>query len=212
MLRIQFVVRLIRRQERVHFFLIRDLHHVVCMRQCEAVQVHHHRRHDLRILRDLVCLQDHIERFLSALREQHDPARVPLGHRVALVAVNVPRRRCRAVRVYHHDRDSRAARIVQHLRHVQEPLRGRCSEGARTHQRCAERRRHRAVLALHHDVIDVALAVGDEIRDLFYQCRLRCDRIRADDLRFCQSDAVSRRLVGRQKCFSTHRRHRPLPY
>ena len=122
MLEVEAVRRLIRRQERIGVFLGGHVNRLVGMREREPVEVHHERGEHRRVFCHRVCHQRQVKRLLIVFRICLYPPMVEQRQRIALIAVDVPRKRRCAVRVHHHDGKTTARRIGKHLGHVEKAL------------------------------------------------------------------------------------------
>ena len=89
--RVEHHARLEAREERVHLLLRRHVHALDGVGEDEAVHADHHRQRQL--LGQPEGLDVQVERLLVVLGIELDPARVALGHGVAVVVPDVDRRR-----------------------------------------------------------------------------------------------------------------------
>ena len=126
MLEVEAVRRLIGRQERISVFLGGHIDRLVGMREREPVEVHHERSEHRGVFSHRICHKRQVKRLLVVFRIRLDPPMVEQRQRIALIAVDVPRKcRC-AVRVHHHDGKTPTRSVGEDLRHVEKALaRGR---------------------------------------------------------------------------------------
>ena len=203
-IQIQTVFELLIGDVGVHLALFGKAHQFVGVGQHEAVQIHHHRQHDFRILGDLIGLQDGVVGLLGVLGIQLHPAGLQLGQRVALVAVDVPGGGDGTVGVHHHDGETGAAGIVEALHHVQQPLTGGSGKGAGTHGAGAQTGGHGAVLRLHIQVFALQRAVLHEVGQALHHDGLRGDGIGGDHMGLCLTHGQCHSLVAGNKQLSAH--------
>ena len=79
-----------RGQKLVDVGLVGNLNRLVGVGKGKAVQAEHHGRHHSRVLGDAVRLDNHVERFLTRLQVELNPARVALLDGVLMVAHYAP--------------------------------------------------------------------------------------------------------------------------
>ena len=181
-LEIELVGRAVRRQEGVGLIGGGNLHRLVGVGEREAVHVHHHRQAHARILRHGIGHERQIERLLVVLGIHLDPAMIEQRQRVALVAVDVPGQRERAVRVHHHDGEPAARGVGEALGHIQQPLGRGGRERARTRSGRADGGGERRVLAFHVQVLAGEAAVLDHGGERLHDRGLGRDGIGGDHL------------------------------
>jgi hypothetical protein len=104
------------RKERIHRFLLGHIHHVRGVGEEEPVLQDHHRQENL--LGNFEGLDDRVESLLGALAVELDPARIPLGQTVAVVAPDIPGRANGPVGVDHDHGQPGPGSPVEHLVHV----------------------------------------------------------------------------------------------
>ena len=186
-----------RRQEGVDQRLRRHSHRLEGVRDVEGVVADHHRHQHA--LGDAKRLDHGVERLLGALAVELDPAGVALRQAVDLVGPEAPGRDRRAVDVAHHDRRTRARRVVQQLVHQQHALRGGGGEHAHPGQRGGDAGGHHRMLGLGGDDLGIERAFGGELGELFQDRRLRRDRIAGRNFRARQPRRPGNRVVAGQQ-------------
>ena len=191
--RIQRERQLVRGQELVHLLrrghvhLARDVRHEV------AVLHHHLRQQHARVLADREGEQRLVEYLLGGRGPAHQPAHVPGAQRVGVLGAEVAGRVQGPVGDRHLDRDARPGDDGVHLVAVGDADPGRPGVGPGPAGSRAEGGGELRVLAVGVEVLGVQDPVGDELRQVHHDRRVRPDRVGGDhvDVR------VQRRVRGR---------------
>lgn len=165
----------------------------------ETIEIYHERRANTRVLGNGVSHQRQVERLLVVQRVRLDPTMVKKRQRIALVAVDVPRKRCGAVRVHHDDGEPAARGIRQDLGHVQKALAGRRCERARTRGGRAHGTRKSRVLGLDVHVLGVKRTVGNHLGQSLDNDGLGRDGIRRNHLWPGKANTLGEGFVTRKK-------------
>ena len=167
----------------------------------EAVKVHHERRADTRVLGDGIGHQRQVERLLVVQRVCLDPTMVKKRQRIALITVDVPRKRRGTVRVHHDNGEPAARGIRQDLGHVQKALAGRRRERARARGGRAHGARKSRVLGLDMHVLGVKRTIGNHLGQSLDNDGLRRDGVRRNHLRPGKANALGEGFVARKESF-----------
>src|SRR3989344_9266109 len=101
----------------IRLFLRAQRDRLTGMGQIEPIQVEHDRKQ--RLTRDAECHQGRIEYLLVVLTIKLEPPRIPCRVSVGSVALNVPWRTDRTIRVHHHAGKTRSGNPVQHFIHIE---------------------------------------------------------------------------------------------
>ncbi len=189
--RVEHLSRVVPRQECVHLSRVRDVGPLASVGEQEAVHADHDR--DRQPFRDPEGLDVQVEGLLVGLGVELEPARVALGHRVAVVVPDVDRRADRAVRDRHHDRQAEPGRVIDRFAHVEQALAGGRGVGAGPGRGRPDGHRQGGELRFHVEELGVQLAFLDHGAQRLDDVGLRGDRVGTDHLGAAHGHRLSHR-------------------
>src|SRR6266540_1830411 len=190
------------RQERVHRGLCRDLHDVLRVCEERAVEPDRDRERHALVLTDAPSHEREVERLLGGLGPGQEPAEV--AHRERVVVLRAERAGVveRAIAADRDDRQAEASGHGDRLEGVEPTHTRRADEDAGADGAGVLHDLELAVLSVGDDVLDVHLAVGDELRGGLHHAVVRADGVRRHHVDVGEADgfgdgfAARRELLG----------------